>query len=179
MRKASGWPDTGLICFNNSCASPTKTGTVGVGNLLKPCSLAPTKGLANGVGAQLAGKNNRAIENSDLVACAKLNLTPQSVEAAIQEEFQRANKSSEPSASEPFESPVATVKHPRNSTSADDRKFQMEREVVDLKIANLGKDYLIDQLQGERNGLFLKVVPDKSNRGQLEIKLIQLNTPKS
>ncbi len=109
----------------------------------------------------------------------KYYLTPPSVEAVIQEEFQRANKSSEPSASEPFESPVATVKHPRNSTSADDRKFQMEREIVDLQIANLGKDYLIDQLQGKRNGPFSKVVLDKSNRGQLEIKLIQLNTPKS
>jgi hypothetical protein len=101
------------------------------------------------------------------------------VEAVIQEEIQRANKSNEAPASETFGSSVAHVKHSGNSTSAaDNRKFQeLEREIMDLRIANRGKDYLIDQLKGERTGFFEKLLSANRTLGQLETKLLQLDEP--
>ena len=110
----------------------------------------------------------------------KYFITPQSVEAVIQEEIQRANKSSDAPASEAFGNHVEPVKHPRNSTSStDDRKLQeLEREILDLKIANRGKDYLIDQLKGERTGFFEKLLSTTRSVGQLETQLKQLVEPK-
>lgn len=111
----------------------------------------------------------------------KYYITPQSVEAVIQEEIQRSNKTSEPVGSEPFGSPVARVKHPINSaTPADGRKLQeLEREILDLKITNRGKDYLIDQLKSERTGFFEKLLSATRTVGQLETELQHLDAPKS
>ena len=109
----------------------------------------------------------------------KYYITPQSVEAVIQEEIQRAKKSSETPRSEDFRSPVAHVKHPGNAPAADEARFkEMEREILDLKIANRGKDYLIDQLKGERNGFFEKLLVTNRRVGQLETKLYYLDGPK-
>jgi hypothetical protein len=112
----------------------------------------------------------------------KYYLTPQSVETAIQEEIQRAKKSMEVPASESFGTPVEPVKHsPDTATlkAADERKVQeLEREILDLKIANRGKDYLIDQLKGERTGFFEKLLAANRTMGQLETKLHQLDGPK-
>ena len=85
----------------------------------------------------------------------KYYITPQSVEAAIQEEIQRTKKSGEALPSETFGGAVKHVEHSGNATISDIRMFQeLEREILDLKIANRGKDFLIDQLKGERTGLF-------------------------
>jgi len=110
----------------------------------------------------------------------KYYITPQSVNTAIQEEIQRANKSSEPSTSESFGSAVTHVKHSRPEVNpVDDRKVQeLEREIMDLKITNRGKDYLIDQLKGERTGFFEKLLSANRTLGQLETKLHQLDGPK-
>jgi len=63
--------------------------------------------------------------------------------------------------------------------AADERKVQeMEREIMDLKIANRGKDYLIDQLKGERMGFFNQLLSANRTVGQLETKLHQLEEPK-
>jgi len=109
----------------------------------------------------------------------KYYITPQSVETAIQEEIQRAKKSTEVPASESFGSPVAPVKHPQTSATAkvmDGKKLQeLEREIMDLKIANRGKDYLIDQLKGERTGFFEKLMSANRTVGQLETKLQRLD----
>jgi hypothetical protein len=107
-------------------------------------------------------------------------ITPQSVEAVIQEEIQRSNRTNEPPPSEPFGSNVAHVKHPGNGDSAAvNRNIQeLEREIMDLKIANRGKDYLIDQLKGERTGIFEKLISANRTVGQLETKLHQLDGPK-
>lgn len=88
----------------------------------------------------------------------KYYITPQSVEAVIQEEVQRASKNGDAKISEAFGSAVQHVKHPGNTTAVEERKLQeLERQIMDLKIANRGKDYLIDQLKGERTGFsFLK-----------------------
>ena len=108
----------------------------------------------------------------------KYYIKPQSVETVIQEEIQRSKKTNEVPVSEAFGSHVETVKHsPRNPTAraADERKLQeLERELIDLKIANRGKDYLIDQLKGERTGFFEKLLSANRTVGQLETKLHQL-----
>jgi len=110
----------------------------------------------------------------------KYYITPQSVEAVIQEEIQRANKSNEPSASESFGTSVAHVKHSGNANAGDDKRLkELEREIFDLKIANRGKDYLIDQLNMERKSFFDQLLNANRTVGQLETKLNQLDAPKS
>ena len=111
----------------------------------------------------------------------KYYLTPQSVEMAIKEEIQRAKKITEVPDSEGFGSAVAHVKHQKSDVNpADDRKVQeLERQVMDLKITNRGKDYLIDQLKDERAGFFEKLLSANRTVGQLETKLNQLAGPKS
>ena len=112
----------------------------------------------------------------------KYYITPQSVEAVIQEEIQRAKKTMEATGSETFGSSVAHVKRSQNMVTAkcgDERKVQeMEREIMDLKIANRGKDYLIDQLNAERTGFFEKLLSANRTVGQMETKLQGLEEPK-
>jgi hypothetical protein len=50
---------------------------------------------------------------------------------------------------------------------------------LDLKIANRGKDFLIEQLQKERNGFFDQLLTANRKMGELEIKLLQLESPKT
>ena len=110
----------------------------------------------------------------------KYYITPQSAEAVIQEEIQRANKSSEALASETFGSSVAHMKHSGNATSSDDRKFQeLEREMMDLKIANRGKDYLIGELNKERKSFFDQLLSANRKMGELETKLFQIESSAS
>ena len=111
----------------------------------------------------------------------KYYVTPQSVEAVIQEEIQRAKKTTEPTTSEPFGSSVAHVKHLGiNAVPLDVQKVEeLERQIMDLKITNRGKDYFIDQLKGERNGLIEKLLSTNRIVGQLENKQNQLDTSKS
>ena len=84
--------------------------------------------------------------------------------------------------SEVFRSHVEPVKHGQKlaaSKAEDERKVQeLEREILDLKIANRGKDYLIDQLKGERTGFFEKLLSATRTVGQLETKLHQLDEAK-
>lgn len=109
----------------------------------------------------------------------KYYITPQSVETVIQEEIQRAKKPVEAPASEPFGSDMKTVKHLQMENSkqvADGNKFQeLEREIMDLKIANRGKDYLIDQLRNERSGFFDKLLATNHRLGELETTAKLLN----
>ena len=109
----------------------------------------------------------------------KYYITPQSVEAVIQEEIQRANKSNEPRVSESFGTTVAHVKHPRNTNTVDDNRLkELEREIFDLKIANRGKDYLIGELNKERKSFFDQLLNANRTVGHLETKLKQLDGPK-
>lgn len=109
----------------------------------------------------------------------KYYITPQSVEMAIQEEIQRAKKSTDVAASESFGSPLETVKHSQNTAAAklvDVRKVQeLEREILDLKITNRGKDYLISELTKERKSYFDQLLATNRTVGQLETKLLQLD----
>ena len=106
----------------------------------------------------------------------KYYLTPQSVEAVIREELQRVKRTPDAPDSEGFGSSVAHVKHSRPEVNpADDPKVQeLERLVTDLQIANRGKDYLIDQLKGERTGFFERLLNSSRKLGELENRLLQL-----
>jgi hypothetical protein len=110
----------------------------------------------------------------------KYYITPQSVEAAIQEEIQRTKKSTDAPVSEDFGSPVAHVKHPRNSaTPSADRRFQeLERENSDLKIANQVKDQFINLIKSERASNIEKLQAASRTVGQLETQLLQLQSPR-
>ncbi|MEI7535337.1 MAG: hypothetical protein WCK57_13300 [Verrucomicrobiae bacterium] len=109
----------------------------------------------------------------------KYYITPQSVEAVIQEEIQRAKKPTEPPTSEPFGSSVAHVKHSGNVTTDDAKHLkELEREIFDLQIANRGKDYLISELNKERKSFFDQLLSANRTVGQLETKLHRLNEPK-
>jgi hypothetical protein len=109
----------------------------------------------------------------------KYYITPQSVEAVIQEKIQRVNKSNEVSTSETFGSPVAHVKHSGNANVAEDKRLkELEREILDLKIANRGKDYLIDELNKERKSFFDQLLHANRTVGQLESKMNKVEAPK-
>ena len=71
------------------------------------------------------------------------------------------------------------VKHPGNTTAVEERKLQeLERQIIDLKIANRGKDYLIGELNTERKLFFDQLLTANRTVGQLETKLNQLGGPK-
>ena len=113
----------------------------------------------------------------------KYYITPQSVEAVIQEEIQRSKKSGEANDSEGFASAVTHVKH---SSSHDNRKTdgarkieELERTVNDLKLSNQVKDLFIDLLKKERSQVFEKLLPDNQLIGQFEEKLQLLDEPQS
>ncbi len=121
-------------------------------------------------------------------------ITPQSVEAVIAEEKAKAAKANAeplphlseefrtdtPKGSEAFRTdPKPTESTPTKSSVQDDANelAELKKENRDLQIANRGKDYFIEQLQKEREGL-LKHAMDASHRlGQLETELLQLSSP--
>jgi hypothetical protein len=108
----------------------------------------------------------------------KYYITPQSVEAVIQEEVQRTSKSNDTPSSEAFGSGVTPVKHPGSTHISDERRLQeLERQIMDLKIANRGKDYLIGELNKERKSFFEQLLTANRTVGQLETKLNQLDGP--
>ena len=112
----------------------------------------------------------------------KYYITPQSVEAVIQEEIQRVKKSPEMPTSEDFRSPVAHVKHTRTTATgiaSDPQRIQeLERENFDLKITNRAKEIVIERMQKERDGFIEKLLVSSQTVGQLETKLKRLEAPK-
>ena len=102
----------------------------------------------------------------------KYYITPQSVEAVIQEEIQRAKKPAELHDAESFGNPVTHVKHPSADVNISDHKRikELEREIVDLKIANRGKDYFIALMKNERDGFIEKIQNASRDLGQLEAR---------
>jgi chromosome segregation ATPase len=110
----------------------------------------------------------------------KYYLTTESVERAIQEEIQKATKINEPS--EPVGSvPKAseTPKSPSDASEADTGQIrELEKEVLDWKILNKGKDFFIEQLQKERDAILGQLVQSSRKMGELETRLLQLEGPK-
>ncbi len=89
--------------------------------------------------------------------------------------------------------PVETIPHGSEKAQERDmmdseadmeRLRELEKEVMDLKITNRGKDYFIEQLQKERNGFALErqeyvaqLVRVNRTMGELEAKLLQIASP--
>jgi len=65
------------------------------------------------------------------------------------------------------------------SESDNDRVKELERENLDLKITNRGKDFLIEQMQKERDGFFNRLLTTNRKMGELETRLLQLEESKS
>jgi hypothetical protein len=88
-------------------------------------------------------------------------------------------KISDASDSEAFGSSVPHVKHlGRANAAGEKRLMELEREIFDLQIANRGKNYLIVELNKERNRFFNQLLEANRTVGQLETKLNQLDGPK-
>jgi hypothetical protein len=117
-------------------------------------------------------------------------ITPQSAELAIQEEKAKAVKRSN-GPSELFgiipNEPEKPEKHDEDASEADpSRVKELEKENMDLKITNRAKDYFIEQLKGEREifvqerqGYVEKLMDFNRKVGELETKLLRLETPKN
>jgi hypothetical protein len=116
----------------------------------------------------------------------KYFISPQSVELAIAEEKAKAAKLNEPAEAfgkvPPASEAFRTV--PNDSESATETKpvseaekarvRELERENMDLRIANRGKDYYIERMEKERDGFFDQLMAASHKMGELENKLLQL-----
>lgn len=108
------------------------------------------------------------------------------MEAAIAEEKAKADAKSPqpPDPSEHYRTMPKNAAEPsreRNGGSETDseRTREMERENLDLKIANRGKDFLIEQMQKERTGFFDQLLSANRKVGELEVRLLQVRGPRS
>ena len=110
----------------------------------------------------------------------KYFITPQSIELAIAEEQAKAAKVNTPS------EPVGNVPHSaeRKATASEalpqdsERIRILEKELMDSMILNKGKDYLIDQLKQEREGIFGQLLDASRKVGELETRLLQIEQPR-
>ncbi len=118
----------------------------------------------------------------------KYFITPQSVESAIAEEKAKAAKSGNSSAalgSVPKDSELVREEKAPALEGDSNLANGVEQELMDLRIMNKGKDYLIEQLRkereafaGERQGYVEKLMSFNRNLGELETRLLQLEGPK-
>lgn len=120
----------------------------------------------------------------------KYFITPQSVESAIAEEkakAAKANTPSEPVGNVPQTSERASER--RTPLSEDDKERlgeleELEKELMDLKITNRGKDFFIEQLQKEREQFSIErqtyvqqLMSYTHKVGELETRLFQIESP--
>jgi hypothetical protein len=96
-----------------------------------------------------------------LIFMAAYEIEPVSLCAmATEEEKAKAakNTSSEGGGNVPKASESAAKLSFEEGTDSKREIQELEREILDLKITNRGKDYFIEQLQSEREGLLSQVV---------------------
>jgi hypothetical protein len=107
----------------------------------------------------------------------KYYLTAESVELGIAEEKAKAAKGSvsEPGGSlgQGSEGEFDSAK----TAGALERASKLEKAVMDLKILNSAKDFVIEQLRQERDGFFGQLLDASRKVGELETKLLQLSAP--
>ncbi len=107
----------------------------------------------------------------------KYYITPESVELAIAEEKAKAAKVNEPS--EPVGNVPKDAEKANDASEPDnDRVKELERENLDLKITNRGKDFLIEQMEKERNGFFDQLLTANRKMGELETRLLGITDDK-
>jgi hypothetical protein len=107
----------------------------------------------------------------------KYFISQQSVDLAIEEEKAKAVKgteSSEPVTDLPNHSEIAKKSGERSSEDSSERGRQVETEIMNLKILNSGKDFLIQQLRQERDSFFNQLLDSSRKVGELETRLLQL-----
>jgi hypothetical protein len=119
----------------------------------------------------------------------KYFISPQSVEAAIQEEKAKTDKTITTSNAETVfpKGSESLQKVDKQIWEAERGRMQeLEKEVLDLKITNRGKDYFIEQLQNERETFgkerqeyVEKLMSFNRKVGELETRLLQLEAPAS
>jgi hypothetical protein len=114
----------------------------------------------------------------------KYFITPQSVEAAVSEEKAKAAAKSPqpPEPSEPFrtvpkDAEQGSSERKGGSETESERTRELERENLDLKIANRGKDLMIEHMQKERTDFFDQLLAANRKLGELETKLLQIQPP--
>jgi len=110
----------------------------------------------------------------------KYFISPQSVERVIAEEKSKAAKQSPaaiPVDSVPNDAEKTREGSGNSSNNASEHDESLEKQVMDLKILNSGKDYVIQQLRQERDGFIQKLLDASRQVGQLETKLLQLERP--
>jgi hypothetical protein len=109
----------------------------------------------------------------------KYFISPQSVELVIQEEKAKAAKANtipEARGSAPKDSEARPKDSEADKGKAFEQRQAIENEILNLKILNSGKDFLIQQLRQERDGFFDKLLDASKKVGELETKLLQLGT---
>lgn len=109
-------------------------------------------------------------------------ITPESVVRAIAEEQAKAPRQTRPmpDSSDPVRKASEDTRKGAPDTGHDtDHTRALEREIMDLKILNGGKDYVIEQMRKERDGFIQQVFQAHRKVGQLESELKQLAAPKA
>lgn len=107
-------------------------------------------------------------------------ITAQSVELAIQEELARSAKTAElvPHANEANSAAEDQIRdQPAAPENPSIEVKSLRQEIIDLKILNGGKDFFIEQLRKEREGLLEQLVDSSRKLGELETRLLQLESP--
>jgi len=120
----------------------------------------------------------------------KFYITPQSVEEAIPEIRARKIRMNllsdnvpkgQESNSESFRSVPnhSEANKQQASNESNEKVRELEKENIDLKITNRGKDLYIEKINEERKD-FIKIIEDKSFLiGKLEATLLQLKSPEN
>lgn len=105
----------------------------------------------------------------------KYFITGQSVELAIKEEQARAKQPAVGTESETLGNvPKGTEQSSRQQLS-EDRTGSLEQEIMDLRIMNKGKDFLIEQMRNEREEFFSDLMQANRRVGELETRLLQIS----
>jgi hypothetical protein len=108
-------------------------------------------------------------------------ITPESVRLALEEEKAKAQKGEQglPAAYKDLHSQPENRSRPLfgKEQNASEEVAEPRKAVMDLKIANRGKDLFIEQLSGERADFVEKLIASSRKVGVLETKLLQLGTP--
>ncbi len=89
----------------------------------------------------------------------------------------RMNEPSETTGTIPKPSENYQGKGSADSETDVARARELEKEIMDLRITNRGKDFFIDQLQSERDRFFLEAMMANRKSGELETNLLQLAPP--
>lgn len=101
----------------------------------------------------------------------KYFITGQSAELAIKEE---QAKSKEPALGTERIGNVPKGTESLDRQPSSDKMKSLEQEVLDLKIMNKGKDFLIDQITKERAVFITQLMESSRRTGELETRLLQL-----